>query len=86
MTTNNNKPAVTIPPEVVPTKKRSFAGIEPGSLRGSQIEVGPPVDPDEDIRNKTAAMSGAQLRAWLKTGDNRQKYDAFLARRKNNDY
>jgi hypothetical protein len=81
MTTNNTKP------NVIPTKRPSFnGGLQPGSLRGSRIELGPTVDPDEEIRDLTASMTGPQLRLWLKQGNNRQEYDDFLARRKNNDY
>jgi len=77
MTTNN-----TNPPVVIPVKKRSFAGIEPGSLRGNRIELGPTIDPDEEIINTTAPMNGPQLRAWLKQGNNRREYDAYLERKK----
>jgi hypothetical protein len=80
MTSYNIKPTI-------PTKRPSFnGGLVPGSLRGNRMELTPPVDPDEEIRDLTASMTGPQLRAWLKQGDNRKTYDEFLERRKNNDY
>jgi hypothetical protein len=77
MTTNNIKPPV------IPTRRPSFnGGLEPGSLRGSRIEIAPQEGPDDSIRNLTQAMNGPQLRAWLKQGNNRQEYDAYLERKK----
>jgi hypothetical protein len=50
MTTIHNNTSGLNPP--APSQKaRSFAGIEPGSLKGSRIELGPTVDPDEEIRD-----------------------------------
>jgi hypothetical protein len=77
MTTNNIKPPV------IPTKRPSFnGGLEPGSLRGNRMELTPPVDEDEEIRDLTASMTGTQLRAWLKLGNHRREYDAYLERKK----
>jgi hypothetical protein len=81
MTTNHTKPAATIPPVAVPAKRSFNGGVEPGTLRGSRMEVGPREDPDEAIRNMTQAMTGPELRLWLKQGNNRELYNSYLARR-----
>jgi hypothetical protein len=70
-------------PIVIPAKRPSFnGGLQPGSLRGNRIELGPSIDPDEEIRATTQAMNGPQLRLWLKAGNNRELYDAYLERKK----
>jgi hypothetical protein len=81
MTTNNTKPAVSIPLAAVPAKRSFNGGVEPGTLRGSRMEIGSREDPDETIRTTTQAMTGPELRLWLKQGNNRELFNSYLARR-----
>jgi len=82
MTTNNTKPAVTAPPVVVPTKKRSFGDLPPGTLRGRGSEFSQPrPDPDEEILAEVRAMSGKEMIRFLRIPGNREKYNSALASR-----
>lgn len=78
---NKNTPALTTP-VAVPRKSRGFAGIEPGRLHGARISMEVGNDPHDQVREETQNMDGRQLRLWLKRGDNRQRYDAYLEQRK----
>ena len=80
--TNINNPAVTIPPAVVPTKKRSFGDLQPGTLRGRGSEFSQPrPDPDEEILAEVRAMSGKEMIRFLRIPGNREKYNRALASR-----
>jgi len=82
MTTNNTKPAERLPPVVVPTKKRSFGDLQPGTLRGRGSEFSQPrPDPDEEILAEVRAMSGKEMIRFLRIPGNREKYNSALASR-----
>jgi hypothetical protein len=82
MTTNDNKPAVNIPPVVVSVKKRSFGDLQPGTLRGRGSEFSQPrPDPDQEILAEVRAMSGKEMIRFLRIPGNREKYNSALANR-----
>ena len=84
---NTNKPKLTTPEPVqqsasAPLRKSFAGGVEPDSLTGRRLfysAAPPPSDPDADLLAEVEAMSGSEMRRFLKTGTNRQDYDRALA-------
>jgi hypothetical protein len=69
------------PPENIPValpKRRSFAGIEPGSLRGTRMDYTPApiVDPFDGVR-EAKNLPSKEFAAWLRKGNNRQLLEEY---------
>jgi hypothetical protein len=65
------------PPAAVPQKPRSFAGIEPGSFRGSR-NLAPPEpleDPAVVLKKRIAGMDRAEYKKFISSPANRKAVD-----------
>jgi hypothetical protein len=87
MTGKTTKPPEATPPAVVPaplSAPRAPADIEPGTLSGRRniIATKPREENDAELFAKVKKMSGAEMRVWLRHGDNRSKLEAAQKRKR----
>jgi hypothetical protein len=74
---DNKTPTPEANPPAAPPKARNFAGIEPGTFRGSRnlAPPEPPEDPAVALKKRIAGMDRAEYKKFISSPANRKAVD-----------